>query len=553
MKGPLQQALRDALDRAAAAGAIPAVGIRATEIPVTVPEKQFGDFATSLPMSLAKEAKRPPREVADAIVAHLDRDAVGAAEVSIAGAGFVNFRMAPAYWHRLAAEMATGPALGIPKAGTGRRVQVEFVSANPTGPLHVGHARNAAVGDVVASLLAETGWKVEREYYLNDHGTQMDTLGRSTLAHYLTKLGRTTPLPENGYKGDYVGEVAAEAVARWGDRYLDAAEEDALPEFRGLAGDFILEGIREDLLRFGVRFDVWFRESELHATGAVEATLDRARSEGVAYENEGATWFATSRFGDDKDRVVVRSTGEKTYYAADIAYLEHKFARGFDRIIDVWGKDHHGYVPRMMAALRAFGHPDDAFAVILVTLVNLLRGGEIASMSTRSGEFLTLREIMDEVGVDASRYFLLRRRSDSPLDFDLALAVQQSQENPVYYVQYAHARIRSIFGKASAEGFAEETTPPDLSGLTEPEEFALIRHLAHFPETVAEAAARLEPHRLTFYLEETAAIFHPYYNRHRIMTPDPALSRARLFLCHLTDRVLLHGLRLLGVSTPDSM
>jgi arginyl-tRNA synthetase len=419
----------------------------------------------------------------------------------------------------------------------------------------VGHGRGAAVGDTVANILEAAGYEVQREYYINDSGRQIRTLGLSVYLRYVALCGREVEFPEDCYQGDYIRDLAMEIRQLKGDALLDEAEATAVDFCARHAAGTILDGIRNDLDRFGVRFDRWYSEQSLFDAGRVEAALADLRGRGIVYEKDGAQWCRTSDYGDEKDRVVVRQNGLTTYFASDIAYHKDKYDRGFDRVIDVWGADHHGYIARMTAAVEAAGQRRDQFQVILVHLVNLLRGGQPVAMSTRAGEFVTLAEVVAEVGRDAARFIFLTRHHESALDFDLELAKQKTNENPVYYVQYVHARIASILRKAAEEyGIGEVMADPAaLATLVETEEMALIKAMAAFPETVAIAAAHLEPHRVTFFLMDLAAAFHAYYNRHRVLAEDPLLTRGRLFLVATVQQVIARGLGLLGVSAPERM
>jgi arginyl-tRNA synthetase len=514
-----------------------------------------GDFSTNAALILASAARRKPREVAQAIAERMPlTEAPGLfRKVEVAGPGFINIFVEPAYWQGLVEQvLREGENYGKSRLGAGQRVQVEFVSANPTGPLHVGHGRGAALGDTLANVLAAAGYDVQREYYINDVGLQMDTLGRSTYLRYLELFGRQIEFPPKYYQGDYIKDIAAMARERWGGEYLDAPEESWLPPFRELASSEIMAGIKRDLDDFGVGYDRYFPEHDLHESGEVERAFEELRERGFLYEDEGALWFRTTALGDDKDRVVKRSTGEKTYFASDIAYHRNKFNRGFDRIVDIWGADHHGYVPRIMAAAEAFGYGKGRLQVILVQLVNLLRGGQQIAMSTRAGQFETLRDVMDEVGRDAARFIFLTRRSDAPLDFDLELVKRQSSENPVYYVQYAYARLCSVF-RTAAEREVEMALNADFSLLKLDEELALIKRLAVYPDVVEGAAYFLEPHRLSYFLTQLAATFHAYYNKHRILSEEPGLTQARLHLAAALKLVFGSALRLLSVSAPERM
>ena len=514
-----------------------------------------GDWSTNAAMVLAKGEKKAPRDLTKIIIEALEDPEGYLAEITVAGPGFINFTLSNRWWHEQVTQvLRQGPAFGRCDQGQGRKVQVEFVSANPTGPLHVGHGRGAAVGDALARVLDAAGYRVSREYYVNDAGRQMQTLGRAVLYRYLEAAGRPVEFAADLYQGDYIRDLALELKELHGDKFLDADEEAAVAEIYPWAADKILAGIREDLTEFGVVYDQWFSERSLFADGAVEETLADLKARGHLYEEGGALWFATSRFGDDKDRVLIKSTGEKTYFASDIAYHRNKFNRGFDLVINLWGADHHGYVPRMKSAVEALGYGRDQLDVLLVQLVSLLRGGAPVAMSTRAGEFVTLKEVVAEVGVDAARFFFLTRSSDSHLDFDLEVAKAQTSDNPVYYVQYAHARICSVFRKAEEAGIKLPAwDQADLNLLKADEEMALMKQLAAYPEVVAGAAASQEPHRLTHYLTELAKRFHPYYNKHRFINDDPALSLARLVLAQAVKQIVANGLELLGISAPEKM
>jgi len=546
----LEKSIQAGIDK----GFLPPVAPPRIEVELTR-DPGHGDYASNIAMILASQAKKNPREIAKILLEGIsDRDGV-LEKVEIAGPGFLNFFVREGgLTTLLEAVERQGDRYGSSDLGKGRRVQVEFVSANPTGPLHIGHARGAVVGDVVANILAAVGYQVFREYYINDAGNQMNNLGKSVLLRYRELLGETAEFPEGCYRGDYIRDLASELLKRDGERHLaqDAAEVALL--FTDYAAGAILEGIKEDLRNFGVVFDLYFSERELYRDEGVEKLLRDLEEKGFIYREGEALWFRTTAFGDEKDRVVVRKNGNPTYFAADIAYHRNKFLRGFETVIDIWGADHHGYIPRMSAAVQALGHEKEALKIILVQLVSLLRDGKPAPMSTRSGEFVTLREVVDEVGRDAARYNFLMRRSDSHLDFDLELAKKQSNENPVYYVQYAHARICSILRMAAERGIAAPAVgEADASLLRLPEETDLIKAITRFPEVVEGAARTLEPHRLTFYLNDLAALFHSYYNRNKVISEDGALTGARLFLVRSVLTVLKNALNMLGVSTPEKM
>jgi len=558
-------------------------------------DRAHGDFASTIALVLAKTARRKPRELAERIVAALPAsDQV--VKVEIAGPGFINFFLAPAAYQAVVGEiLERRERFGRSELGNGRRVQVEFVSANPTGPLHVGHGRGAAFGATVANLLEAVGYQVHREYYVNDAGRQMNILAASLWLRYLEHCGEKLRFPSNGYRGEYVRDIAVQLYIEHGGAYMVSARQifqdlpqdemrdekgnvitpgdkeahiDALVErTRALLGEpryryifelglnTILDDIRDDLQQFGVVYDEWYSERALAEGGAVNKTLNRLRDAGYVYEQDGAQWFRSSAFGDEKDRVVERENGQMTYFASDIAYHLEKLERGFDWVIDIWGADHHGYVPRIKAALQALGENPDQLDVLLVQFAILYRHGERVPMSTRSGEFVTLRELRQEVGNDAARFFYVMRKSEQHLDFDLDLAKSQSKDNPVYYIQYAHARISSVLKQ-----LREKSLPRDearglahLALLTEPHEEALLVALSRYPEIVEMAALSHEPHQLAHCLRELANAFHTYYNEHRVLVDDDALRDARLNLSQATGQVIKNGLALLGVSAPEVM
>jgi arginyl-tRNA synthetase len=509
-------------------------------------------------MELASRAvgrKVPPRELGQAILAALPAAADLVEKVEIAGPGFINFTVRRERWLlALGGILADGAAYGRSDSGRGARVQVEFVSANPTGPLHLGHGRGAAVGDILCRILAATGHAVQREFYINDAGRQVETLARSVLARCREQLGAAAAFPEDGYKGEYVRDLAREAVARHGAGLATLPESEAPAALGEAAMATVLGWIRRDLEAFGVRFDNWFSERSLYRPGAWESVAEQLRGRDLLFEQEGALWFRSTRFGDDKDRVVVKNDGSRTYLASDILYHADKFRRGFERVIDIWGADHHGYIPRMQAVAQALGQPADALAVRLIQLVSLTRGGKAVAMGKREGEFVTLAEVVGEVGADAARFFFVMRRCESHLEFDLELAKSKTADNPVFYVQYAHARIASIFRTQTERGAAgADETGADLGRLELPEEFGLIKKLAGYPEVLAVCARTLEPHPLANYLVGLAAAFHGYYNRVRVVTEDEAASRARLALVRAVGIVLRNGLELMGIAAQDQM
>lgn len=526
------------------------------EFAIEVPNRaDHGDFAVNVAMMLARPEKKAPRQIAEILVEQLQQQSGMWDKIEIAGPGFINFFLSASCWHAVLDDIyARGDQYGRSTVGAGRRVQVEFVSANPTGPLHIGHGRGAATGDAVASVLQAAGFDVQREYYINDAGNQMDTLGRSIFLRYCQLQGRDVEFPEDCYQGDYIRSLAQQTLEEQGDRFFQMDEADAIAHFSREGGEAIRCGIDADLQQFGIHFDNWYSEQSLYDRDLVKAGIETLTRDGYTYEEDGAIWFRTTDFGDDKDRVLIRSNGATTYFASDVAYHREKYQRGFDIVIDVWGADHHGYVPRMKAVLAALGRNPEDLQIILVQLVNLLREGEQIAMSTRSGKFVTLKEVLDEVGKDACRFFFLMRRSDSQLDFDLELAKKQSTENPVYYVQYAHARVCSINRNAQEAGLVlAQPGSVDLSSLKLPEELALTKMLARYPEVVVGAAVNYEPHRVTFYLQELAAQFHSYYNQQRVIVDDAATSAARLYLVNAVKLVICNALTVLGVSAPEKM
>jgi arginyl-tRNA synthetase len=518
--------------------------------------KEHGDWASNVAMVLASRVKRPPREVAQAIVNHVDDPLIDHAEV--AGPGFINLFLRSGWLNNTLAQILTrGDRFGLAdpdEAGAALRVQVEFVSANPTGPLHVGHARNAALGDAIASLLEATGQRIEREYYFNDVGGQMPRFGASVEARYLQLLGRDVPVPEDGYHGGYVMDYAKDIFLHEGAGLADLPPDERATRLREEGVKRALAGIESSLARFGVRFDSYLREADLAQKGEITAAVQRLTEAGYAYEAEGAVWFRSTAFGDDKDRVLVRSNGTHTYFGADCAYVIDKFARGFDHLVYVWGADHHGDVVRVQGAAQALGYDPIAVEIVLYQFVSFLRGGEPLKMSKRAGTFVSLDELIDEVGTDAARFTLLSFSPDSPMNFDIEVVKQQSLDNPVYYVQYGHARIASILARAERVGvelrpWSLETFAP----LTHPMELDLLRTLSELPDTIAAAAAARAPHRLTHYAEDVAHAFHRFYTECRVVSDDAALTQARLWLSVAAKQVIATSLRLLGVSAPESM
>jgi arginyl-tRNA synthetase len=554
MKNKITKIMENALNISVQKGQLPEVSLPYMEVEAPG-NPEHGDYAANAALILAAQAKQKPRKIAQIIQNNISDPENIIEKTQIAGPGFINFFIKDGTWHQSLRNIdEQQEKYGCLDMGFGKKVQVEFVSANPTGPLHIGHARGAVVGDVITNLLTTTGYRISKEYYINDAGNQMNNLGKSVLLRYRELLGEKIEFPETYYRGDYIKDIAGEIIKKEGDKYLHSNEEETISYFTSIAGQSILEEIKIDLRDFGVTFDEYFSEKELYKNNGVAKLLDKLQEQGFIYSDGETLWFKTTDFGDEKDRVVVRKNGEPTYFAADIAYHQNKFSRGFEIVIDIWGADHHGYMPRLWAGIQALGYDKNALKIILVQLVNLLRGGIPVTMSTRSGEFVTLREVLDEVGKDAARYNFLMRRSDSHLDFDLELAKKQSSENPVYYVQYAHARICSIIRMAQERGIALPVyTDCDLSVLNEPEEKTLIKLLVRYPETIYGSAKSLEPHRITFYLNELAGIFHSYYNKNKVISENDQLTAARLFLVKAVRIVLQNALKILGVSAPEKM
>jgi arginyl-tRNA synthetase len=518
-----------------------------------------GHFATNASMVLASIQRRRPTDIAKTIIDHLKDDEGILESAEIAGPGFINFRIRAEEWCRLLVDIGNLNAeYGRNDAGAGEKVLVEFVSANPTGPLHLGHGRGAALGDTLCRILAFCGYDVVREFYINDAGAQIRLLGESIYSRFRQIGDPDYPFPENGYHGDYILDLA-NGISR--ETHLnDLPEEEAIVWCAQKGKEMMLEEIKGDLARFRVAFDIWSSETDLHESGLLQNTLEMIRSDGYLYESDGATWIRTSEFGDDKDRVIRKKDGQVTYFASDIAYHLKKYGKGFTRAVNIWGADHHGYVPRLKAALLAHGISETWLSVLLIQLVKLWEGGQEIRMSKRAGSFVSLRELMDAVGEDAVRFGFLMKNHDSPLDFDMDLVRKRDSDNPVYYVQYAHARVCSIFRKAEAEGIVLSDPPADLGGrLLLEEELAIIRVMADFPSLLMEICETLEPHRLTYYLTELAALFHRYFNlgtkvpEHRVVTTDAALTQARLALVQGVRTVIANGLSLLGIDAPEKM
>jgi len=547
MKEQLQQIILSAFDKAIEKGNLKSPN---TSQPVIEKPRQesHGDFSTNIAMVSASIQKMAPARIAKILVDHMDDPNHMIERTEIAGPGFINFYLTPDAWiAKLKDIHKQGAHYGSSNMGNNESVLVEFVSANPTGPLHIGHGRGAAVGDSIASILSFSGYDVQREYYINDSGRQIHTLGRSVYLRYCELMGQSVDYPEDCYQGEYIRELAQQEK----DNLQNLKEDEAIAACAKKAAHIILEGIKTDLKDFRVTFNHWFSEQSLYDSGKIRQTFQWARENDLTYDKDGAVWFRTESWGDEKDRVICKKDGQNTYFASDIAYHKDKFDRGFRRLIEVWGADHHGYIERLSAAIESFGKKRDQFDVILVQLVNLLRNGEPVAMSTRAGKFVTLKDVVDEVGPDACRFLFLMRHHDSQLDFDLELAKKQTNDNPVYYVQYVHARISSILRKSS--GKVMDDTCDTVDALNTSDDLRLIKALTEFPETVMTSAARLEPHRIAYYLTHLASLFHNYYNQNRVLSDDPALTTARLYLIKAVQTVIRNGLSLLGVSAPESM
>jgi len=586
LKDQLKNSIELSLKAAISQQLLPEIDLPEIQIERTK-DKAHGDFACNIAMMLAKSAKMNPRQIASTIVDNLpETDFI--TDVTIAGPGFINFTLSTDSSIQVVKDVLAKKAeFGLSQAGAGKSVQVEFVSANPTGPLHVGHGRGAAYGSVVSNLLTAAGFKVHREYYVNDAGRQMDILATSVWLRYLDACGENLTFPSNGYKGDYVLDIADSLRTEHGDKFLHSAMQvfEGIPADEPQGGDkelhidglinnaktllgdasyrqvfdsglnSILTDIREDLADFGSDYDEWFSERSLVESGDVEKAIEHLKSENVLYEKEGAWWFKSTDYGDEKDRVVVRDNGQTTYFASDIAYHLNKLQRGFDEVIDIWGSDHHGYIPRVKASLTAMKEDENRLKVLLVQFAVLYRGEEKVAMSTRSGQFVTLRQLRDEVGKDAARFFYVMRGADQHMDFDLELAKSQSNDNPVYYVQYAYARVCSVFRQLAERGLTwdEQKGLKNLTKLTEDHEQAVLTMLARYPEIVESAALNHTPHILAHYLTDLARDFHTYYNAHHFIIDDQELSQARLSLIVAVRQVIANGLSILGVSTPESM
>ena len=517
-------------------------------------EKAHGDYATNMAMQLARVAKKAPRMIAEEIVANFDKSKASIEKIEIAGPGFINFYMNNSYLTDLIPTILTaGEAYGETTVGNKQKVQVEFVSANPTGDLHLGHARGAAVGDSLSNILQKAGYDVSREYYINDAGNQINNLAKSVEARYLQALGQEAEMPEDGYHGQDIVGIGKRLAEEFGDKYVAMDEKERFDFFREYGLKYEMEKLQKDLEEYRVRFDVWYSETSLYNNGKIDRALEALRNAGHIYEEDGATWFRSTTFGDDKDRVLIKNDGSYTYLTPDIAYHQDKLERGFEKLINVWGADHHGYIPRMKAAIQALGYDKDTLEVEIIQLVHLFKDGEKMKMSKRTGKAVTMRELTEEVGLDAVRYFFAMRSSDTHLDFDLDLAVSQSNENPVYYAQYAHARICSMLRSGDELNIALDGNYA-LDYINSEKEIDLLKKLGEFPAAVTEAAEKRIPHRITNYINELAAALHSFYNAEKVLDQDNLeKTKARLALMKAVQITLQNSLKLIGVSAPEKM
>ncbi|WML58380.1 arginine--tRNA ligase [Neobacillus sp. PS2-9] len=520
----------------------------------TPKDKAHGDYSTNMAMQLARVAKKAPRMIAEALVEHFDRSKASIEKIELAGPGFINFYMNNSYLTDLIPTvLEAGEKYGETTVGGGQKIQVEFVSANPTGDLHLGHARGAAVGDSLCNVLAKAGYAVSREYYINDAGNQINNLAKSVDARYFQALGMDKQMPEDGYHGADIVGIGQALADEFGDKYVNVAEEERFEFFREYGLKFEMEKLRKDLEDFRVGFDVWYSETSLYKNGKIDEALDALRATGYIYEEEGATWLRSMDFGDDKNRVLIKQDGSYTYLTPDIAYHKDKLDRGFEKLINIWGADHHGYIPRMKAALQALGYDRDTLEVEIIQLVHLYKNGEKMKMSKRTGKAVTMRDLVDEVGLDATRYFFAMRSSDTHMDFDLDLAVSESNENPVYYAQYAHARISSILRSGEEQGVKVDEAA-DFSLVSSEKEMDLLKKVGEFPSAVGEAAVKRMPHRITNYIFDLASTFHSFYNAEKVLDMDNVeRTKARLALVRSVQITLKNALALIGVSAPEKM
>ncbi len=520
----------------------------------TPKEKEHGDYATNMAMQLARIAKKAPRQIAEEIVGQLDAEKASIEKIDIAGPGFINFFMDQSFLTQVVTEINEAKeSYGSSDVGQGKKVQIEFVSANPTGTLHLGHARGAAYGDALANVMEKAGYEVQREYYINDAGNQIGILAKSIEVRYFQALGKDVDMPEDSYRGKDIIELANQLVEKHGDEFANMTVEERLEAFRNFGLEHLLERIKQDLEEYRVPFDSWFSETSLYESGVIEQAVDQLRENGYVYEAEGATWFRSTDFGDDKDRVLVKNDGTYTYLTPDIAYHQNKIDRGFDELINVWGADHHGYVNRMKAAIQALGNPKDLLDIKIVQLVHLYQDGEKVKMSKRTGKAVTMQELIEEVGLDATRYFFIMRSNDSHLDFDMDLATSESNENPVYYVQYAHARICSMLKQAEEKGI-DVNAEANVSVLTSEKEMDLLKRLGDYPQVITEAASKKMPHRIPQYVFELAGDLHSFYNAEKVINPDDMeRTQARIALIQAVRIVIQNALQLIGVSAPEKM
>lgn len=531
--------------------------VEESDLPVIMLEaprsKENGDYATNIAMQLTKLAKKPPRVIAEAIIEHIDKESASIESIEVAGPGFINIRLQKYYLQEVVKTVLDqGTDYGRTNAGQGEKIQVEFVSANPTGDLHLGHARGAALGDSLCNVLDFAGYNVEREYYLNDAGNQIDNLALSVEARYFQELGEERELPEGGYQGQDIIGIAKKLVEEFGDKYKTVSDKERYDFFRSYSLVFEIKKLETDLINFRVPFDSWFSELSLYGSGRIEAALEKLRENGHIFEEGGATWFRSTSFGDDKDRVLIKKDGTYTYITPDIAYHEDKIQRGFDTLINIWGADHHGYIPRMKAAIEALGYGKDKLEVIVSQMVHLYKDGERMLMSKRTGKAVTMRELVHDVGLDATRYFFVMRSADTQMDFDLDLAVSESSENPVYYAQYGHARISSILRQSKELNMSASVDGADL--LTAAREIDLLKKIGDFPQIVGDAAKTRSPHRVATYIQELASAFHSFYNAEKVLDPDNReMSEARLALITATRTTIANALKLIGVSAPEKM
>ncbi len=529
-------------------------GWPAEAIVVNRPRQEgFGDYATPVAMSLAKSLRKAPRAIAEEIVNALEYDHQLIAEIRIDGPGFINFRLGPGYWQNILAEiLRMRETYGRSQSGAGQKINLEFVSANPTGPLNIVSARAATIGDVLVNLFQATGAAAQREYYVNDAGSRVRMLGYSVSSRYMALFDIAEPFPEDGYHGDYIKDLAVSLREEFGERFVKLSQEERCDQLTQLALTRMINAQKDILSKFRVNYDLWFSEQSLLDSNRQQEVLSILEQKNLCYEKDNAIWFRSTRFNDEQDRVLIKRDGSPTYFLGDIAYHMDKYRRGFNQLYDLWGPDHHSHIARMEAAMTGLGYPPGSFQVRIIQQVNLLRGGEVVKMSKRAGNIIPMVELVEEVGVDAARYFFLMRKLDTPMDFDIDLAKKQTDENPVYYVQYAHARLCNVFLHAQAKGVAL-ADDYNLGLLQAPEEIALLRKLSEFPEIVAKAAQFLEPHRITLFLQELAAAFHHFYHDHRVVSEDAALTQARLRLVEGVRLILANALRLLNISAPEKM